>query len=48
MWKIEVRGQGVQPYEFATKAEAEMFAGATYPWRGWAWRVFRVTKGGGG
>lgn len=42
MWKIEVRGRGVQPYEFPTKKEADLFAGATYPWLGLAWRVFRV------
>ena len=44
VWKVEVRGRGVQPYEFENKAQAEMFAAATYPWMGVQWRVFKVVK----
>lgn len=45
VWKIEVRGRGVQPYEFRTEREAKNFAEATYPWRGESWRLIRVPKG---
>lgn len=41
IWRVEVRGRGVQPYEFLSKAEADLFAGATFPWQGLAWRVFK-------
>jgi hypothetical protein len=42
IWVVEVRGRGVQPYQFATKKDAETFAMATYPWQNLAWRVYRV------
>lgn len=44
VWKIEVRGRGVQPHEFATEADAKAFAEATYPWLGLAWRCVRFPK----
>jgi hypothetical protein len=44
VWKIEVRGRGVEPYEFSSQREAKAFAEATYPWRGEAWRLFRERK----
>lgn len=44
IWKIEVRGQGVLPYQFATKAEAELYAGATFPWTGQSWRLVKTRK----
>lgn len=44
VWKIEVRGRGVQPYEFATERDAKDFAEATYPWIGVSWRYIKVIK----
>ena len=44
VWKIEVRGSGVQPYEFTSEKEARAFAEATYPWTGQSWRAVRVRK----
>ena len=44
VWKIEVRGSGVQPYEFSSEKEARAFAEATYPWTGQSWRAVRVRK----
>jgi hypothetical protein len=44
VWKVEVRGRGVQPYEFSTEKEARAFSEATYPWRGESWRLVRVRK----
>lgn len=44
MWAIEVRRRGIQPQRFASKADAELFAGATYPWLGVQWRVVFVKE----
>ena len=44
VWKVEVRGRGVQPYEFRTEKDARAFAEATYPWRGESWRIVRDRK----
>jgi len=45
VWKIEVRGGGVQPYDFSSEKEAKAFAEATYPWTGQSWRLIRIRKG---
>lgn len=44
VWKVEVRGSGVQPYEFTSEKEAEAFAAATYPWLGKSYRLVRVRR----
>lgn len=44
VWKIEVRGKGISPLEFATENEARAFGEATYPWLGVSWRLVRMRK----
>ena len=42
IYKVEIRGKGVMPYTFATKAEAETYAITATVWVGGAYRIHRV------
>lgn len=42
IYKVEIRGRGVMPYEFATKAEAEAYAVTMTAWSGGAYRIHRL------
>ena len=44
VWKIEIRGAGVQNWEFENKAQAEQFAAACFWWGGRQYRVFAAFK----
>lgn len=45
IYKVEIRGRGVMPYEFATKKEAELYAVNMTVWNGGAYRIHRVKAG---
>lgn len=42
IYKVEIRGKGVIPYQFATKQEAEDYAVSMTAWTGGAYRIHRV------
>ena len=42
IYKVEIRGIGVMPYEFATKQDAEDYAVSMTVWAGGAYRIHRV------
>ena len=42
IYKVEIRGLGVMPYDFITKAEAEDYAISMTAWQGGAYRIHRV------
>ena len=42
IYKVEIRGKGVMPYEFATKQDAEDYAVSMTAWTGGAYRIHRV------
>ena len=44
IYKVEIRGRGVMPYEFATKQEAEDYAVNMTIWNGGAYRIHRMKK----
>ena len=44
IYKVEIRGKGVMPYEFATKQEAESYAVTMTVWSGGAYRIHRMRK----
>lgn len=44
IYKVEIRGKGVMPYEFATKQEAEDFAVTWTIWTGGQYRIHRVNE----
>jgi hypothetical protein len=41
---VEIRGRGVMPYDFATKAEAEAYAVSMTAWQGGAYRIHRIAR----
>ena len=45
VYKVEIRGRGVMPYEFATKQEAQDYAVTMTAWQGGAYRIHRVRRG---
>ena len=42
IYKVEIRGKGVMPYEFITKQEAEDYAVIMTAWTGGQYRIHRV------
>jgi hypothetical protein len=42
IYRVEIKGRGVMPYDFATKAEAETYAITATAWVGGAYRIHRV------
>ena len=44
IYKVEIRGRGVMPYEFATRQEAEDYAVSMTVWSGGAYRIMKVYK----
>lgn len=44
VYKVEIRGRGVMPYEFATKQEAQEYAVTMTAWTGGAYRIHRVRR----
>jgi hypothetical protein len=44
IYKVEIRGKGVMPYEFATKQEAENYAVTMTVWTGGQYRIHRLRK----
>jgi hypothetical protein len=42
IYKVEIRGKGVMPYEFITKQEAEDYAVTMTAWTGGQYRIHRV------
>ena len=44
IYKVEIRGRGVMPYEFATKQEAEDYAVTMTAWSGGQYRIMKVWK----
>ena len=42
IYKVEIRGKGVMPYEFATKQSAEDYAISMTAWSGGAYRIYRM------
>lgn len=42
IYKVEIRGKGVMPYQFITKEEAEAYAVSMTAWTGGAYRIHRV------
>jgi hypothetical protein len=45
IYKVEIRGRGVMPYEFATKQEAEDYAVTMTVCSGGQYRIHRVKAG---
>lgn len=44
IYKVEIRGKGVMPYEFLTKQEAEDYAITMTVWTGGQYRIHRLNK----
>ena len=44
VYVVEIRGRGVMPYDFATKAEAEAYAVSMTAWQGGAYRIHRIAR----
>jgi len=44
IYKVEIRGKGVMPYEFVTKQEAEDYAVTMTAWAGGQYRIHRLRK----
>lgn len=44
IYRVEIRGKGVMPYEFATKQEAESYAVSMTAWTGGAYRIHRMRR----
>jgi len=42
VYVVEIRGRGVMPYDFATKAEA--YAVSMTAWQGGAYRIHRIAR----
>lgn len=44
IYKVEIRGRGIAPYEFPTKEEAETYAINMTAWNGGAYRIHRMKR----
>ena len=44
IYKVEIRGRGVMPYEFLTRQDAEDYAVTMTAWNGGAYRIMKVWK----
>jgi hypothetical protein len=44
VYKVEIRGKGVMPYEFASKQEAQDYAVTMTAWTGGAYRIHRMKR----
>lgn len=44
IYKVEIRGRGILPEEFATKQEAENYAYLMTVWSGGAYRIHRMKR----
>jgi hypothetical protein len=42
IYRVEIKGRGVMPYDFATKEDAETYAITATAWVGGAYRIHRV------
>lgn len=45
IYKVEIKGRGVMPYEFVNKQEAEDYAVTMTVWSGGKYRIHRVKPG---
>lgn len=42
IYRVEIKGRGVMPYDFTTKEEAEAYAVSMTAWVGGAYRIHRL------